>query len=154
WPRPPSSRCRGPGPWACPPARSRRQHPAEDERDVDQHRDRRHHQRGAAHARAARGAVVVVVVGGGHGQAHVAQWVMSPWARSPSRITGGRVKVWCGAGEGTVHSRPLAPSQTRAVALAPLRLELHRIANIRKGVMNMPNAPIELTRFQSANTTL
>ncbi len=30
--------------------------------------------------------------------------------------TGGVLKVWCGAGDGTVHSRPFAPSQTCAVA--------------------------------------
>src|SRR5690606_31920917 len=134
--------------------RSRRQHPGEDEADVDQHRDPRHDQRRATHAGTARGAVVIVVGGRGHGPGHVAQWVMSPCARSPSRITGGVLKVWCGAGDDTVHSRPLAPSQTRSVAWTPLRLEVHRIANIRNGVTNMPNAPIELIRFQSANTTL
>src|SRR3546814_2924345 len=105
--------------------------------------DRRHDQRGTTHAGAARGLFVTAMVGGGHGQVarHVGQWVMSPCARSPSRMTGGVVNVWCGAGDGTVHSRPLAPSHTWLVAFAPLRLELHRIANIRNGVMNMPNAP-------------
>src|SRR3546814_2182055 len=72
----------------------------------------------------------------------------SPWARSPSRITGGVVKVWWGAGDGTVHSRPLAPSQARASARAPLRLDCHRMKNMKNGVTNMPKAPIELTRFQ------
>ena len=69
-------------------------------------------------------------------------------------MTGGVVKVWCGAGDGTVHSRPLAFSHARASAFLPLRSEDHRIAAIMNGVTNMPNAPIELTRFQSANTGL
>ena len=64
------------------------------------------------------------------------------------------LKVWCGAGEGTVHSRPSAPSHGRAGALAPYSLECSRMPNIMNGVTNMPNAPIELIRFQSANTTL
>ena len=42
----------------------------------------------------------------------------------------------------------------RAGAGAPFFSEWNRMANIRNGVTNMPNAPIELTRFQSANTTL
>src|SRR3546814_15131313 len=100
---------------------------------MNHHRDRRLDQSGTTHAGAARGLLVTAMVGGGHGQVarHAGQWVMSPCARSPSRMTGGVVNVWCGAGDGTVHSRPLAPSHTRSVAFAPLRLELHRIANIR-----------------------
>ena len=70
------------------------------------------------------------------------------------RITGGRVKVWCGAGEGTVHSSPCAPSQARAAAFSPWRSECHRMKAIMKGVRNMPKAPIELIRFQSAKATL
>src|SRR3546814_18995238 len=96
------------------------------------------------------------MVGGGHGQVarHAGQWVMSPCARSPSRMTGGVVNVWCGAGDGTVHSRPLAPSHTRSVAFAPLRLALHRIANISNRVMNMPHAPMDLTTLPPANNTM
>src|SRR5690606_16183936 len=85
---------------------------------------------------------------------HPAQWVTSPCARSPSLMTGGVLKVWCGAGDGTVHSRPRAPSHGRAGATAPFFSEWNRMPNIMNGVTNMPNAPIELIRFQSANTTL
>src|SRR5690606_9716245 len=69
-------------------------------------------------------------------------------------MTGGVLKVWNGAGDGTVHSRPRAPSQARAGALAPYFSEWAKMKIIMNGVRNMPNAPIELTRFQSANTTL
>ena len=31
-------------------------------------------------------------------------------------MTGGTVNVWCGAGDGTVHSSPFAPSHARAAA--------------------------------------
>src|SRR5690625_4119742 len=44
------------------------------------------------------------------------QCATSPCASWLSSITGGMAKVWCGAGDGTVHSRPRAPSQTRSVA--------------------------------------
>ncbi len=112
-------------------------------------------QRGAARALAARGDVMLRMEARVHRQGSTAaQCVMSPWARSPSRITGGVLKVWCGAGLGTVHSRPSRHSQARASACSPLRSERHRMKPIRNGVANMPNAPIELTRFQSANTTL
>ena len=42
----------------------------------------------------------------------------------------------------------------RLGAFSPFFSDQNRIANIMNGVRNMPNAPIELTRFQSANTTL
>ncbi|KAG1368976.1 hypothetical protein G6F60_015706 [Rhizopus arrhizus] len=69
-------------------------------------------------------------------------------------MVGGVVKVCAGAGDGSVHSRPRAPSQLRASAFSPLRSEDSRIAAIMNGVTNMPNAPIELIRFQSAKATL
>ena len=66
---------------------------------------------GARRGRRAR----VPVPHGGRLRHHAGQWVMSPWARSSRGITGGVVKVWCGAGEGTVHSaRARLPRRGRA----------------------------------------
>src|SRR5690606_3444001 len=127
-------------------------HPRGDEGHVHRQRDAAEQQRRAHGAAAPLRKLVVGTVGAVHHQ-H-AQWLTSPCARSPSRMTGGVAKVWGGAGDGTVHSSQRADSQARAGAMAPFFSEWNRMPNIRKGVANMPNAPIELTRFQSANTTL
>src|SRR6185369_9243545 len=153
-PRPPSCRC----PWSSSAARSCLEDSRHQEHDIDAHRHRGDDPRRAHGALA--GARLLVVHRGAlisHGASVTGdrrRQSKSPWARSPSLITGGVLKVWCGAGDGTVHSRPRAASHTRSVAFAPLRSDEYRIANIMNGVRNMPNAPIELTMFQSANTTL
>ena len=66
-----------------------------------------------------------------HAQRHQAELGKEPSITSDDAhrfdhhsTTGGVENVWCGAGEGTVHSRPLAPSHTCAVARSPLRMHL------------------------------
>src|SRR5690606_20736156 len=118
---------------------------------IDHHRDDADRPRGAMRAATLQGLLIRSTRCAGHERP---QWVMSSWARSPGRMVGGVVKVCAGAGEGIVHSRPRAPSQQRSAAFAPCSSQCYRIAAIMKGVMNRPNAPIELIRFQSAKATL
>src|SRR3546814_19849025 len=115
---------------------------------MDHRRDRRHDQRGTTHAGAARGLFVTAVVGGGHGQfaRHAGKWVMSPCARSPSRMTGGVVKVWFGAGDGNFYARTLAPSPTSLVCFATRPLDDHRLSQPRTGWLTNTNAQTELTQ--------
>src|SRR6185312_11748695 len=78
-----------------------------------------------------------------------------PCANSSSWITGGTLKVWCGAGEGTVHSSPLAPSHTRSVAFF-FEKNTQWITTPRKISCEAPNRnpPIELIMLKLANATL
>src|ERR1700733_16263092 len=69
-------------------------------------------------------------------------------------MTGGTSNVWNGAGDGTVHSRPCAPSQATLPAGAPCFSDQYSTPNIMNGVRNMPYAPMVLTIFQSENATL
>ena len=66
--------------------------------------------------------------------------------------TGASSKVWYGAGDGTVHSRPCAPSQTSAVALRAaahaLQITMYTNSSCDRP---KPNAPMMETMFQSAN---
>ena len=83
------------------------------------------------------------------------QWSVWPWASSSSLMTGGTSKVWNGAGDGTVHYRPLAPSHTRSVAFF---FEPHTawISTPTKISCEAPNRkpPIELIMLKLANATL
>src|SRR5690349_16903248 len=69
--------------------------------------------------------------------------------------SGGFSKVWNGAGLGTVHSRPSAPSHGFASAFAPPRMVGSTTAN-RKYTCDRPKpkAPIDTSMFQSVNTPL
>src|SRR5690554_736711 len=66
----------------------------------------------------------------------------------PYLTTGGVTKVWNGAGEGTVHSRPVAPSQGLAGAGAPWPLQAltasHRKISCEKPNQNAPMVAISL----------
>src|SRR6185312_13712347 len=78
-----------------------------------------------------------------------------PCASSSSWITGGSSKVWYGAGDGTVHSRPLAPSHTRSVAFF-FEKNTQWISTPMKISCEAPNRkpPIELIMLKLANATL
>ena len=70
-------------------------------------------------------------------------------------MSGGVEKLWYGAGEGMVHSRPccMAPSHTAALAFLPPRMVwMTRTAN-RICDRPKPKPPIEDTMFQSENWT-
>src|SRR5699024_2231541 len=79
----------------------------------------------------------------------------SPCASWVSSMTGGMVKVWWGAGEGTVHSRPRAPSHTRSVAFF---LAKNTVWTITATKINWlaPNMkpPMELIMLKSAKAKL
>ena len=87
---------------SCAPAR-----PISDEADVDQHREPATTSAVRTRARAARRRASTADAGRSSCGSSSISGSTSPWARSPSRITGGVVKLWCGAGDGTVHSRPV-----------------------------------------------
>src|SRR6185312_1052787 len=121
--------------------------------EADHHRDQDLHR--AAHAAAlVRGVDVVNRLCHFHGFP-ADQACTLPCASSSSWITGGTEKVWCGAGEGTVHSSPLAPSHTRSVAFF-LEKNTQWITTPRKISCEAPNRkpPIELTMLKLANATL
>src|SRR5258706_15771423 len=42
-------------------------------------------------------------------------------------ITGGVAKVWCGGGDGSVHTSPGAPAQTVLGAFSPPRMHLNTV---------------------------
>src|SRR5450755_129772 len=66
---------------------------------------------------------------------------------------GGVSKVWNGAGDGTSHSSPSAPSQGRCGATAPLPRIIGSTTAKKKYtcVMPKPNAPIVATMLKSVN---
>src|SRR5271168_4447589 len=69
--------------------------------------------------------------------------------------SGAVVKLWYGAGEGRVHSRPVGcvPSQTSAVAFLPPRM--HCTMTTANRICDSPkaNPPMDDTMFQSVNCT-
>src|ERR1700722_3978339 len=71
------------------------------------------------------------------------------------RISGAVLKLWYGAGDGSVHSRPVecVPSQTSAVAFLPPRT--HWMIKIGNRICDSPkaNPPMDDTMFQSVNCT-
>src|SRR5690606_36209872 len=68
--------------------------------------------------------------------------------------SGGFSKVWNGAGLGTVHSRPSAPSHGFAGALAPPRMVGSTTANRKyTWLQPKPNAPIDTIILKSVNCT-
>src|SRR5690606_5931285 len=65
---------------------------------------------------------------------------------------GGVSKVWNGAGLGTVHSRPSAPSQGLSAAFSPPRIEGITTARMKYTCIRpKPNAPIEAIMLKSVN---
>src|SRR6185437_11867117 len=120
----------------------------------DHHRDKNRH--GAPHATTtARGVLVCHRLRHVHRFPRPNQACTSPCASSSSWITGGTAKVWCGAGEGTVHSKPLAPSHTRSAAFF-FEKNAQWISTPRKISCEAPNRkpPIELIMLKLANATL
>src|SRR5690606_37783992 len=82
----------------------------------------------------------------------IARVVMSRRDGLDQRTVGGVSKVWCGAGLGTVHSRPCGVSQTSAVAGWPLpRTHLYTQYTNRSCDSPKPNEPIEDSMLKSAN---
>src|SRR5882672_747664 len=55
---------------------------------------------------------------------------------------GGVLKLWCGGGDGSVHSSPVAPSHTRAGAFSPPRTHLMTIYTKTNWLRPKPNAPM------------
>src|SRR5262249_6600829 len=94
---------------------SRAQKVVGDVADVEQNRESREQPRAALDTRVERAAAPVraLRLAGLRGR-----------PRGRHLISGGSSNVWCGAGDGTVHSRPCAPSQTCAVAFGPPRAHL------------------------------
>src|SRR5690606_10033729 len=118
------------------------------ETDVERSGEQREQQSVAARPRAALveplaarllGALLVVSVRGRHQIAHL--------------ITGGVWNVWCGAGDGTVHSSPSAPSHGLSPAGAPPRADLITTQTKISCARPKPNAPMLETMLKSANCT-
>src|SRR5687767_5993865 len=66
---------------------------------------------------------------------------------------GGSVQLWYGGGEESSHSRPCELSQTWPVALAPPFTHFQMMNGNSSCDRPKPNAPMDDTRFQSANCT-
>src|SRR6266853_2078698 len=66
-------------------------------------------------------------------------------------MTGGVAKVWCGGGEDSVHSSPVAPSQTFAEAFSPPRMHFITVYRNSNWVRPKPNAPMLAIMLKSAN---
>src|SRR5215472_19230113 len=92
--------------------------------------------------------VVLHLGHGGHLRA-----AQSSWYGCAHTAVGGVSKLWYGGGEGRVHSRPLAPSHTLAVAFSPPRMQL--MTYHRKISCDRPNMkpPMDDSMLRSVNCT-
>src|SRR5579871_3464578 len=81
------------------------------------------------------------------------QCAQSSWYGCAHTAVGGVSKLWSGGGEGRVHSRPLAPSHTCAVAFSPPRMQLMTFH--RKISCERPNMkpPMDDSMLRSVNCT-
>src|SRR5579859_6777320 len=126
--------------------------PTHDQEDPDvegqcQHREQRH---GAQRPPAVLRQLRVVLCPGHGGHLRSAQSSWYGWAHT---AVGGVSKLWYGGGDGRVHSRPLAPSQTLAVAFSPPRMQLMTFH--RKISCDRPNMkpPMDDSMLRSVNCT-
>src|SRR5574337_210152 len=122
--------------------------------ETDHHRHQDFHR--APHAATTvPGVLVWIRLSHFHRFPHPDQACTLPCASSSSWITGGTLKVWCGAGEGIVHSRPLAPSHARSAAFF-FEKNTQWITTPRKINCEAPNRkpPSELIMLKLANATL
>src|SRR5690606_36210522 len=77
---------------------------------------------------------------------------MPPQRRDAHLTSGGSSKVWCGAGDGTVHSRPSAASQLFAPAFSPRPLAALMTTHRKISWLRpKPKAPIDASMLKSAN---
>src|SRR5690606_24978372 len=124
------------------------QRPEQQEADVERRGQKREQHRVAARPRAAlvhaaaAGLVRPLLVVSARRRHHIAHLT-----------TGGVSNVWCGAGDGTVHSSPSAPSHGLSPAGAPPRADLITTQTKISCARPKPNAPMLETMLKSANCT-
>src|ERR1700754_4051360 len=114
----------------------------DDEADEDRHRDRGEDQPQAQ--------VVLLLFGRHRADLRAAQPITLVAA---AFSFGGVSKVWNGAGDGTSHSRPSAPSHGCCGAFSPLPRIIGTTTANRKYTCDSPkpNAPIDATMLKSVN---
>src|SRR5690606_22697823 len=124
----------------------------DDESDVDHHREQGEPHRGDARAAAPRGNLFGAHRLLRHGDRKLRHQCAVPRVpRATISASGGTSQLWYGAGEGSSHSRPWAPSHTRSVAFAPPFTHCQMAIGNSSCDRPKPNAPIEDTMFHSEN---